>query len=233
METLKTEHVKVVMIGAGGTGLYMADCIRRAGGFEFGGFLDDDVEKQSLGYEGLQVLGDVAKWETLDEEVLFLSSLYDEKKMGDYLGMIGSLGIPDPRWAVVVDPAATVCSGVNIGRGCFIGPGCVIEPCARLGWGCALLGNVYVSHHSVLRDYVVCANSVSIAGGVNVGRGVFVGANSSIRQYLTIGEGATVGMGSVVTGPVSAGSVVVGNPAKPIERKVGGLGTERVGDGEF
>jgi acetyltransferase EpsM len=216
MKKIPHSSTPIVVLGAGGTGLYIADCIHRANGFKFAGFLDDDEAKQSAGYEGLPVLGALKSWKMFDPEILFINSLYRVRKMRHFLSIVESIKIPDERWATIVDPMATVCSNVQIGKGTFVGPGCVIEPASVIGERCALLGNVYVAHHSRLEDYIVCANSVSIAGGVRIGRGTYVGANATIHQYIEIGSFATIGMGSVVLNTAAEGETVVGNPAKSI-----------------
>ncbi len=172
----------VVVLGAGGTGLLLADCISRVKGFKFTGFLDDDLHKQEQGYEGLRVLGSLNTWRRLDARVLFVNSLYGPKKMRSFYELVESLGIPSDRWATIIDPRAVVCSGARIGKGSFVGPGSVVEPAVVLGHRCALLGNVYLAHHAALGEYVACANSVSIAGGVRIGAASFVGANASIRE---------------------------------------------------
>jgi Hexapeptide repeat of succinyl-transferase len=45
---------------------------------------------------------------------------------------------------------------------------------------------------------------------------VFVGMNSIILKGVTVGHGSVVGAGSVVTTNVPAGTIVAGNPARPI-----------------
>ncbi len=209
----------VVILGAGGTGLYMAHCLGVSGHFRFVGFLDDDPDKRMRGYEQLPVLGGLAEWSQLDSDWLFLSSLYGAKRMHVFRGVVDSLDIPPARWATFAAPQSVVLPGVELGPGSFVGPGCVIEPGAVLGARCALLGNVYVAHQSRLGEYVACANSVSIAGGVQIGHTTFVGANSTIREYMSIGSGAVVGMGAVVTKPVPDGATVAGNPARPLPKR--------------
>lgn len=203
----------VVILGAGGTGLYMAHCIAGAPGFEFAGFLDDDPQKQKAGLAGFPVLGSLAAWSRLDARLLFLNSLYGSKRMRDFAALVDSLKIPTRRWASFVDPRATVFPGVAVSKGTFVGPGSVVEPAVRLGARCALLGNVYVAHNSQLGEYVACANSASIAGGIRIGKNSFIGANATIREYLTIGTNAVVGLGAVVVKPVANGATVAGNPA--------------------
>lgn len=52
--------------------------------------------------------------------------------------------------------------------------------------------------------------------GVKVERGASVGAGAVLLPGITVGEYSMVGAGAVVTHDVPAGSVVVGNPARPI-----------------
>lgn len=211
-----TRRTPLVVIGAGGTGRFMAQCVARTERFFCAGFLDDAVQKQSKSYNGLTVLGGTETWIELDDDFLFINSLYGEKDMQRYHSIIRRLSIPDNRWATIIDPDATVFSDVKIGKGSFLGPGTVVEPGAVIGSQCALLGNVYIAHDCVLNDSVCCANSVSISGDVLVGEAAFVGANASIRQHLQIGGSAVIGMGSVVVKSVPRGVTVAGNPAKPM-----------------
>ena len=51
---------------------------------------------------------------------------------------------------------------------------------------------------------------------VAVGRRVFIGANAIILPGVTIGDDAIVGAGSVVSRDVAPGTVVAGNPARPL-----------------
>lgn len=206
----------VVVLCAAGTGIQMAQSISTVPGLRFAGFLDDDPEKQKDGYHTHQVLGPLSFWRELPQKTLFISSLYSPKNNPSCFQVIRSLEIPESRWATIVDSAANVSPMAVLSTGCYVGPGAVIEPLVRLGKNCAIYGNVYIAHHSELREYVLCANSVSIAGCVSIGSASFIGANSTIREYTKIGQNATIGMGSVVIQDVQNGRTVVGNPARPI-----------------
>lgn len=203
----------VVILGAGGTGLYMAETVELTAGYRFVGFLDH--AKSPADCCGYKVLGGLTSWRDVPEDHQFLSSLYGAKRMAEFQSLVNSLGIPETRWATVIDPRAAVSRHTTIGPGSFVGVGCVVEPAARLGRGCALLGSVYVAHHTTLGDFACCANSASLAGGVEIGDAAYIGSNSSVREFIRIGSRAIVGMGSVVIRDVPPGEVVAGNPAQP------------------
>lgn len=79
----------------------------------------------------------------------------------------------------------------------------------------------YVAHDCVIGDYVTFAPRVNCNGNIHIKDGAYIGTGATIKQGqrgkpLTIGEGAVVGMGAVVTKDVAPGSVVVGNPARPM-----------------
>jgi sugar O-acyltransferase (sialic acid O-acetyltransferase NeuD family) len=205
---------QIVIFGAAGTGLLMAESVSRNIEVTFLGFLDDDAEKKAHGYYNLPVLGRLSSWEDLPSECLFLTSLYGPKKNCQFFELVKSLDVPESRWATVVDPSAIVSTTVTMGYGVYIGPGVILEPMVCLGNLCAMLGNVYIAHGSRFADYVVCANSVSIAGEVSVGEASFIGANAAVREYTHIGSRTVIGMGSVVLRDVADGQIVAGNPAR-------------------
>lgn len=81
--------------------------------------------------------------------------------------------------------------------------------------------NAYVGHDCKIGNYVTFAPSVCCNGNVVIDDHVYVGTGAIIKQGtpgnpLIIGKGSIIGMGAVVTKSVEPGSVVVGNPARPL-----------------
>lgn len=82
----------------------------------------------------------------------------------------------------------------------------------------------YVAHDCVIGDFVTFAPRVCCNGNVHIHDHAYIGTGAVLKQGtpekpLVIGEGAVIGMGAVVTKDVPPHTTVVGNPAKPMERR--------------
>jgi UDP-3-O-[3-hydroxymyristoyl] glucosamine N-acyltransferase len=78
---------------------------------------------------------------------------------------------------------------------------------------------VHIAHNVVIgKNSLIIANSM-IGGSTVIGENVWVAPSSSIINKITIGNNALVGMGAVVIKPVNEGETVIGNPARPLQKK--------------
>jgi maltose O-acetyltransferase len=107
--------------------------------------------------------------------------------------------------------------GLTLGRDVYLGHGTVIDSgflrLISIGDETTLSAGVRVLAHDASMKRRLGWTRVA---PVSIGRRVYVGAGVIVRPGVTIGDDAIVGAGSVVSRDVAPGTVVAGNPARPI-----------------
>jgi len=119
--------------------------------------------------------------------------------------------------------------GCEIGNNCNIGQNVVVSPKVVLGNNVRVQNNVSIYEGVICEDDVFLGPSMVFTNVFNprsavsrkhefmktlVKKGASIGANATIVCGNEIGEFAFIGAGAVVTKPVPAFALVVGNPAK-------------------
>lgn len=202
--------MKLWIVGAGGLGRETLDCAM-ACEVEVAGFLDEGHVGRRI--RGLQVFHP------------------DEVSAGD--GFV--IGIADPvvrkrfhreltdkgltaRRRPLVHPYAVVGPETDIGAGSVIMGGAHVSSSITIGLHVHVNYNATVGHDTMLDDYVTLYPGANVAGSVHLEEGATVGSNACVLQGRTVGSKAFVGAGAVVTRDLDPGVVVVGAPARPLER---------------
>ena len=120
--------------------------------------------------------------------------------------------------------SAIVLDNVNVGEGTILCNFTHLTSNIKIGKQFQANIYSYVAHDCVIGNYVTFAPRVHCNGNVHIEDHAYIGTGAILRQGtpdkpLIIGRGAVVGMGAVVTKDVAPNTVVVGNPAKILERK--------------
>lgn len=200
----------IIIIGAGGHGRKTAQLIRDDfDGFELMGFLDD---KATEGISGAPVIGTVSGHVPRTD-----------------VGYVIAIGTPAVRERIVaslsgatfvtlVHPSAYVSSSARLGEGVFVGPLAYVGNDVVIGNHVMIDTRAVVEHDAKLGSFVTCAPGSIVLGSAEIGEKAYLGSGSLIRNTFSVGDGAIVGMGAVVVRDTDPHSIVVGNPARKIEK---------------
>lgn len=129
-----------------------------------------------------------------------------------------------------IDSNTKVGSFVEIQKDVKIGKNCKISSHSFVCSGVTIEDSVFVGH-GVMFTNDLFPRATNLDGSQQtdedwlmletfVKKGASIGSNATIVCGITIGENALIGAGAVVVKDVPANSVVVGNPAKEIKKKL-------------
>jgi len=112
----------------------------------------------------------------------------------------------------IVDPHASLQEGVQVMAGAVVQAGTQILANTLVNT------SAVVDHGSTIGPHCHIASGAMLSGDVRLGSDVHVGTGASVIQGISIGNGSVVGAGAVVIRDVPDDTLVVGVPARPMER---------------
>lgn len=207
-----------ILVGGGEHGRVVAEAAR-ASGMLVAGIADPDRCAETERRLGIPWIGD-------DEQML------SAPRGGCiFLLGVGAIGASAAREAVVarylragvvfatvIHPAALISETARIGQGSVVLAGAVLNSGAAVGNHCVVNTGAILEHDVVLGDFSQAGPAAALGGGATVGRGAYLGLGCRVRDHVAIGDGALVAMGAVVVRDVPARWIVVGVPARRLEK---------------
>ncbi len=209
---------KVVIWGASGHALVVADILRLEGRFEIVGMIDD-VNRNKYGqiFGGISILGGKEQLEILKRSgtthaIVAIGNCHARQQLAITAVEQGFF------LATAVHPRSVIASDTSIGEGTVIVAGAVVNSGATIGRNCIINTNASVDHECSIGDGAHVGPGVRLGGRTKVGAGAWIGIGATILDRIQIGEGSIVGAGSVVTKDIPARVVAYGVPSKVVRK---------------
>jgi sugar O-acyltransferase (sialic acid O-acetyltransferase NeuD family) len=209
---------KLVIWGASGHALVVADILRLQGNYELVGFLDDLApQRHGTEFNGLPIIGGREQLNRLDE--LGVSHMIiGFGNCAARLSMAALVREKGFSLATAIHPNAVLADEVLVGCGTVIAAGVVVNPRARIRENVIINTAASVDHDCVIEDGAHLCPGTHLAGGVIIGRGAWIGIGAVVSDHLQIGANSIIGAGAVVTHDIPNNVVAYGVPAKVIRK---------------
>jgi acetyltransferase EpsM len=207
---------KLVIWGAGGHALVVADIVRLRGDYEIVGFLDDaNLQRHSTQFCRAPILGGREQLDTLKgkgvEYLIFGFGHSQARLRLSALARAKGFSL-----ATAIHPRAVVAADVPVGPGTVIVAGAVVNPGSKIGEDAIVNTSASVGHECIIEDGAHIGPGARLAGRVVVGRAAWIGINATVVGRVHIGAGSLIGAGAVVLNDIPEGVVAYGVPAEVI-----------------
>lgn len=213
----------LVVFGSGGMGREVAAILlampESGRDWRLAGFVADWPEDLDAVHRlGLRFLGtpqQAIQHERLTRATRFVVGVGEGSVRGDIDARLRELG-----WtpATAVHPSASVGPDVHIGAGSVICAGAHLTTAVGIGRGSIVNVGATVSHDAVLGEFVTLSPHACVLGRASVGDRSTIHSAGVVGPRVVIGADCVVAAGAVVLDTVADGQLVMGTPARPVQR---------------
>lgn len=198
---------ELIIIGAGGHGLVVAD-IAKQNGYQKIAFLDDNKEKV-YDYPIIGNSSEAVKYRDSDFFVAIGNNSVREH-------FVTALEEKDINVISLIHPSSIIAGDVVIGNGTVIMAGAVVNCKSKIGKGVILNTGCTVDHENIIGDYVHLSPGCHTSGQVVIQKETWLGTGSIVINNVEICERCMIGAGCVVISDLSQPGMYVGVPARRI-----------------
>lgn len=209
---------KLLIWGASGHALVVADIIRLQKIYEIVGFLDNvNPQRHGENFCGVPILGGQEQLDACKEKGIeyIIFGFGDCQARLKFSEMACKKGF---SLATAIHPTATIAGDASIGAGTVIAAGAVVSSQAQIGRNVIINTCASIDHECEIEDGTHICPGVRLAGRVKVGRAAWVGIGATVIDRVQIGMGTLIGAGAVVVSDIPDGVVAYGVPARVIRK---------------
>lgn len=201
----------LIIIGAGGYAKSVIDSVDHMN-FRMIGYIDD-IKPAGEIHLGYPILGDTLDCLPNCEDFVYFVAIGNNAKRKKWFDKLKERNL---SLINVIDKSALVSHAATIGEGSFIGKLAILNHGSSIGDNCVINTRALIEHGCHIDNHVNISTNATLNGDVHCEDGSFVGSGAVVNGQTTIGAWGLVGSGAVVIKDVSAGTTVVGVPARPI-----------------
>lgn len=205
---------KILIWGASGHAMVVADIIRLQGQYQIVGFLDNfNRQRKNTSFYGSQILGGEEELDKIRAQGIkyLIFGFGNGNARLKLTELIKSKGF---QLSSAIYPSSIIASDVIIGPGTVVAAGTVINSKCLIGENVIINTSSSIDHECIIGDGAHICPGVHLAGKVTVGRAAWVGIGACVIDHISIGKASLIGAGAVVIKDIPDNAVAYGNPAK-------------------
>lgn len=205
--------MRVAIVGAGGHGRVVYDCLQLLYGRDLeAAFFDDDYPRKCE-VLGVPVVGLVAELCKDKSFTYAFVAIGDNHRRSELTHMLTKAG---KSLLTLVHPHTAVSKYARLGVGTIAVAGTIVNAGAVVGKGVILNTHCSVGHDCVVEDFAQLAPGVNLGGRAIVEEGTFLGIGAKVAPEVRVGAWAVIGAGSVVLKDVPPRVFCHGVPARTV-----------------